>query len=389
MSNLSMLTAGVVLAGSLSAAMPAHASKYSVVYSFKGGADGATAFSGLVNVGGTLYGTTWGGGAASVGTVYAVTPAGSEAVVYSFKGGADGVNPYAGLLNVGGTLYGTTETGGANGLGTVFAVTPAGNEKVLYSFQGGLDGTLPVGGLIKSGAALYGTTSGGGDGNACGTPGCGTVFKITTAGVESVVFRFGNYEPDAVNPLGTLIASDGELYGTTYNSDDAATPLGAVFETTKKGKESVLHLFGSGTDGADPVGGLINVNGTFYGTTESGGANEYGTVFSITPDGTETVLYSFKGGKDDGAGPQAGLIDVGGTLYGTTGNGGRNNNYSFGTVFKITLSGQETLMHKFGPLAGPDGSVPLSNLIKVGRRLYGTTYGGGTYGYGTVFEIKP
>ena len=389
MSNLSMLTAGAVLAGSLAAAMPADASRYSVVYSFKGGADGATVFSGLVNVGGTLYGTTWAGGADNFGTVYAVTPAGSETVVYSFKGGSDGVSPYAGLLNVGRTLYGTTERGGANDLGTVFAVTPAGREKVLYSFQGGLDGTLPVGGLIKSGAALYGTTSGGGDGSACGTPGCGTVFKVTTAGVESVLFRFGNYTPDAVSPLGNLIASDGELYGTAYNSDDANYPLGAVFETTKRGTESVLHLFGSGTDGADPVGGLINVNGTFYGTTESGGANEYGTVFSLTPDGTETVLYSFKGGKDDGAGPQAGLIDVGGTLYGTTGNGGRKNFYSFGTVFKITLGGQETVMHKFGPLAGPDGSVPLSNLIKVGGRLYGTTYAGGTDAYGTVFEIRP
>jgi uncharacterized repeat protein (TIGR03803 family) len=189
--------------------------------------------------------------------------------------------------------------------------------------------------------------------------------------------------------LGTLIASDGELYGTTYNSDDSETPLGAVFETTRKGSESVLHLFGSGTDGADPVGGLIDVNGTFYGTTESGGANEYGTVFSLTPAGVETVLYSFKGGKDDGAGPQAALIDVGGALYGTTGNGGRNNNYSYGTVFKITLDGQETVIHKFGPLKGPDGSVPLSDLIEVGGKLYGTTYGGGANGQGTVFEIKP
>ncbi|HEX4081090.1 MAG TPA: choice-of-anchor tandem repeat GloVer-containing protein [Rhizomicrobium sp.] len=389
MSKPSMLAAGMFLAGSLAAAIPADASHYSVVYSFKGGADGAEPFSGLVDVGGTLYGTTWTGGAANDGTVFAVTPAGGETVVYSFKGGADGVNPYAGLLPVGGALYGATETGGANNLGTVFAVTPAGSETVLYSFRGGLDGTLPVGGLIKKGAVLYGTTSGGGDGSACGTPGCGTVFKITTAGVESVVFRFGNYEPDAVYPLGTLLASDGELYGTTYNSDDAATPLGAVFETTGKGTESVLHLFGSGTDGADPVGGLIEVNGTSYGTTESGGANEYGTVFSLTPAGVETVMYSFKGGKDDGAGPQAALIDVGGTLYGTTGNGGRNNNYSYGTVFKISMDGKESLMHKFGPLAGPDGSVPLSDLIEVGGKLYGTTYGGGANGYGTVFEIKP
>jgi uncharacterized repeat protein (TIGR03803 family) len=385
----SMLAAGVVLAGSFAAVIPAAASHYSVVYSFKGGADGAEPFSGLVDVGGTLYGTTWVGGAPGDGTVFAVTPAGSEAVVYSFKGGADGVHPYAGLLPMGGSLYGTTETGGTNNLGTVFAVTPAGSETVLYSFRGDLDGSQPVGGLIKKGAALYGTTSTGGDGSACGTPGCGTVFKITTAGTETVVFRFGNYEPDAVAPLGTLIASDGELYGTTYNSDDSETPLGAVFETTRKGSESVLHLFGSGTDGADPVGGLIDVNGTFYGTTESGGANEYGTVFSLTPAGVETVLYSFKGGKDDGAGPQAALIDVGGALYGTTGNGGRNNNYSYGTVFKITLDGQETVIHKFGPLKGPDGSVPLSDLIEVGGKLYGTTYGGGANGQGTVFEIKP
>jgi uncharacterized repeat protein (TIGR03803 family) len=162
-----------------------------------------------------------------------------------------------------------------------------------------------------------------------------------------------------------------------------------VFKITKQGTESVLHLFGTGTDGADPIAGLINVNGTFYGTTESGGANEYGTVFSITPAGVETVLYSFKGGKTDGAGPQTALIEVGGVLYGTTGNGGSEGVQSTGTVFKITLDGQETIIHKFGPVGGPDASVPLGNLIKVGRRLYGTTYAGGANGKGTVFEIKP
>src|SRR4029077_11924771 len=102
--------------------------------------------------------------------------------------------------------------------------------------------------------------------------------------------------------LGTLLASNGELYGTSYNNT-SATPLGAVFETTKKGTESVLHLFGSGTDGADPVGGLIVLDGTFYGTTESGGTDEFGTVFSITPAGAETVLYSFTS-MGDGGGPQ-------------------------------------------------------------------------------------
>jgi len=389
MSKLPALTAGLVLAGSLAAVIPAHAARYSVVYSFKGGTDGTTPFSGLTKLGGALYGTTYSGGANGKGTVFAVTPDGIETVVYSFKGGTDGANPYAGLLNVGGTFYGTTETGGADNFGTVFSVTPDGVETVLHAFTGGLDGKLPVGGLIKSGAALYGTTSGGGEGNGCGTPGCGTVFKVTRAGVEKVVYRFRGDENDANSPLGTLVALDGELYGTSFNGGDLNNPLGAVFETTKKGTESLLHIFGTGTDGADPVGGLINVNGTFYGTTESGGTNEYGTVFSITPDGTEAVLYSFRGGKDDGAGPQAELIDVGGTLYGTTGNGGSTGAYSYGTVFKITLDGQETVLHKFGPLAGPDGSVPLSDLIEVRGKLYGTTYGGGANGYGTVFEIKP
>jgi uncharacterized repeat protein (TIGR03803 family) len=135
------------------------------------------------------------------------------------------------------------------------------------------------------------------------------------------------------------------------------------------------------------VGGLIDVDGTFYGTTESGGDNIYGTVFKATPAGDVTVLYSFKGGKTDGAGPQTALIYAGGALWGTTGNGGREGLY--GTIFKVTLDGQETVVHKFDTLDGPDGSVPLGNLIKVGGRLYGTTYGGGANGTGTVFEIKP
>lgn len=387
MSKLIALAAGALLAGSVMAAIPAHASKYSVVYSFQGGSDGTNPFSGLVNVGGTLYGVTYFGGASNNGTAFGLTPAGNETMLYSFQGGDDGVNPWGGLTDVNGTLYGTTLMGGLDNLGTVFEVTTAGVKTTLYSFVGLLDGSLPVGGLIKSGAKLYGTTSGGGDGTSCGQPGCGTVFKMTLAGKEKVVFRFGNHADDALAPLGTLLASNGELYGTSYNSNVADTPLGAVFTTTKQGAESVLHLFGTGTDGADPVGGLIEVNGTFYGTTESGGANEYGTVFSITPAGVETVLYSFKGGTDDGAGPQAALINMGGILYGTTGNGGP---YGTGVVFSMTLNGTETIMHNFGPYAaGPDGSVPLSNLIKVGGRLYGTTYGGGTTNSGTVFEIRP
>jgi uncharacterized repeat protein (TIGR03803 family) len=385
MQKLTALADSALLAGSAMAAIPAQASKYSVVYSFQGGSDGATPFSGLVNVGGTLYGTTYYGGATNSGTAFGVTPTGTETMLYSFQGGHDGLTPWGGLTNVDGTLYGTTYQGGSDNLGTVFEITTAGVKTTLYSFTGGLDGTFPVGGLIQSGADIYGTTSGGGLGSGCGQPGCGTVFKISLAGHEKVVFRFGNYQEDAIYPLGTLLARNGELYGTTYNSYDLNTPLGAVFETTKQGTESVLHLFGTGTDGADPVGGLIDVKGTFYGATESGGAHEFGTVFSITPAGAETVLYNFTS-MGDGGGPEAALIDVDGTLYGVTGTGYNQNGYFSSTLFSITPAGALTTLHTFG--TGQDGDGALGNLIYMGHALYGTTAAGGTGGKGTVFKYK-
>jgi uncharacterized repeat protein (TIGR03803 family) len=387
MSKLIALAAGALFAGSVTAAIPAHASEYSVVYSFQGKPDGAYPFSGLVNVGGTLYGTTYEGGATNSGTAFGVTPAGTETMLYSFQGGNDGLNPWGGLTKVDGTLYGTTYEGGLDNYGTVFEVTTAGVKTTLYSFAGLLDRSLPVGGLIKRGATLYGTTSTGGEGSSCGTPGCGTVFKMTLAGEENVVFRFGNYADDAISPLGTLDASNGELYGTSYNSNDINTPLGAVFETTKKGTESVLHLFTGSPDGADPVGGLIEVNGTFYGTTESGGANEFGTVFSITPAGVETVLYNFTAVGGDGGGPEAALTDVDGTIYGVTGTGYDKNGYFSSTLFSITPAGVLTTLHTFG--TGQDGDGALGTLIHLGHTLYGTTAGGGTGGKGTVFKYKP
>jgi uncharacterized repeat protein (TIGR03803 family) len=210
---------------------------------------------------------------------------------------------------------------------------------------------------------------------------------MSLAGKEKVVFRFGNHADDALSPLGTLIASNGELYGTSYNNTNAVTPLGAVFKTTKQGVESVLHAFDGSPDGADPVGGLIEVNGTFYGTTESGGANlyaQFGTVFSITPAGVETVLHNFTG--RDGGGPQAALINVDGTLYGVTGPGYDKKGYFSSTLFSITPAGVLTTLHTFG--TGQDGDSALGTLIYMGHALYGTTAGGGTAGKGAVFKYK-
>jgi uncharacterized repeat protein (TIGR03803 family) len=145
----------------------------------------------------------------------------------------------------------------------------------------------------------------------------------------------------------------------------------------------VLHSFGSSGDGANPYAGLVNVKGTFYGTTLSGGANNEGTVFSITPSGTEAVLHSF-GGSGDAYSPYAGLVNAKGILYGTTFYGGANGQ---GTVFSITLSGRETLLYSFQGGSG-GGYHPYAGLVSVKGTLYGTTYYGGADGDGTVFSLS-
>ena len=167
---------------------------------------------------------------------------------------------------------------------------------------------------------------------------------------------------------------------------------GAVAQNTTRENAKltyhVLHSFGAAPDGNDPGAGVIGLgdDGTFYGTTIFGGAYscsptyKCGTVFSITTGGTETVLHSFTN-ENDGANPEADLIDVGGTLYGTTYSGG----YGFGVVFSITPEGVEKVLHSFGN--GTDGRNPHASLIDVRGRLYGTTEFGGKQNRGTVFSI--
>jgi uncharacterized repeat protein (TIGR03803 family) len=287
-----------------------------------------------LNVGGMLYGTTQYGGGSSAcsggcGTVFAVTPAGEEIMLYAFRGGADGANPTAGLIDVGGILYGTTSYGGANNYGTVFTITPGGAENVLYSFTGGNDGGNPMGRLVKFNGMLYGTTYTGGANHYYGT-----VFSITTHGVEKVVYSFKD-SSDGAYPTAGLVSIGQAFYGTSMYG---AAHLGTVFSVTPRGSFKVLHSFRGGRDGSEPVGDLINVGGTLYGVTYQGGSTGCfdslgcGTVFSGTPEKVETKVYSFKGGSD-GFNPDAGLINLGGMLYGTTASGGTDFN---GTVFVIT-----------------------------------------------------
>jgi uncharacterized repeat protein (TIGR03803 family) len=294
-------------------------------------------------------------------------------------------NPFFGaLLDLGGTLYGTTNAGGAHGLGIVFSITTSGKEKPLYSFGGsGSDGEYPLAAsLIDVKGKLYGTTIGGGGGG-------GTVYSITPAGVEKTLYAFG-YADDGVNPTAGLIDVNGIFYGTTESG--GAHGDGAVFGITTSGDEHVVYSFGGNSgDGEQPNAALLDVKGTLYGTTQYGGKYNGGVVFSVSTRGAEKVLHSFGSGKD-GSLPVASLIDVNGTLYGTTTEGGA---YAEGTVFSTSAGGTEKVLHSFG--SANDGMRPEANLLDVNGTLYGTTSCGGAYDSkyciasrgagGTVFSI--
>jgi uncharacterized repeat protein (TIGR03803 family) len=237
-------------------------SSYEVLYSFRGLPDGSSPVASLIELNGTLYSTTWLGGASEHGTVFTITTGGAEKVLYSFGAPPDADYPRASLIDVGGTLYGTTENGGIlygrqRSYGTVFSITPSGTEKVLYNFRGKPDGRHPGAGMIDVGGTLYGTTSEGGHSKGDHRKGDGTVFCITPSGAEKV-----------------------------------------------------LHSFGRGTDGGRPEAPLIDAGGTLYGTTVGGGAYGHGTIFTITTGGAEKLLYSFRGAtasrsRTSGAGAEA------------------------------------------------------------------------------------
>jgi uncharacterized repeat protein (TIGR03803 family) len=366
---------------------------YKVLYSFNG-RDGEAPLASLIELNGTLYGTTSLGGGNGDGTVFSITPGGKEQVLHSFGPleGYDGVYPAAALIVVNGTLYGTTANGGNPtwGNGTVFTITTSGTERVLHSFgRRATSSSSPAASLIDLKGTLYSTADWGGRYRYTGT-----VFKMSTSGKTHTLYSFGGHFDDGYFPSTGVIDINGVLYGTTYvggqygNSCTSCPGDGTIFSLTLTGTERVLHSFGSGSDGAYPQAPLLNVKGTLYSTTFSGGAYVppygAGTVFRIDTAGTERVVYSFKGSAD-GANPAAGLIDVHGTLYGTTQNGGSSGD---GTIFSLNPNGSgERVLHSFG--AGRDGERPVAGLLDVNGTLYGTTSRGGAHGKGTVFALTP
>jgi uncharacterized repeat protein (TIGR03803 family) len=327
---------------------------------------------------GNLYGVTYVGGTSGVGTVFKVDTAGIETVLHSF----DSIGPEmptAGLtMDKAGNLYGTTFFFGPQGCcGAVFKLDPSGNFVVLHHFSGQPDGDSPGSTLVMDKRGnFYGTTQYGGSSNL------GTIFKLDSSGHETLLHSFTGSDGQWPFISDLVMDKEGNLYGATFAGGSAGQ--GTVFKLDSAGNESVLHSF-AWPDSAYPDGLVMDKEGNLYGTTFAGGSADVGTVFKLDTAGNETVLHTFSN-TPDGAQPRGALaMDKMGNLFGTTYQGG---SFGHGTVFEVDTSSKETIVHNFGDT--PDGEFPFAGLIidKKGS-VYGTTQFGGDFGYGTVFELVP
>jgi uncharacterized repeat protein (TIGR03803 family) len=330
--------------------------KEAVLHSFWGG-DGSGPWAALIqDSAGNFYGTTDDGGTLEggacvhgCGTVFKLDPAGKLTVLHAFTGGTDGGQPEASLVQDDvGNLYGTTTVGGdlscgyGMGCGVVFKVETNGNETVLHAFSGTPDGWRPTE-LVSDGKGnFYGTTWFG------GTFDYGTLFKLDATGTETVLYSFDGIAGGEY-PNGPLVSdAQGNVYGTTNGGGDSSCYLcGVVFRLDTAGNETVLHTFtGAPNDGAFPYAGLIrDRSGNLYGTTWAGGSTGClglgcGTVFRVDMNGNETILHGFTGGSDGGVPRERLVMDRSGSLFGTAPEGGDPScgggvDSGCGVVFKI------------------------------------------------------
>jgi uncharacterized repeat protein (TIGR03803 family) len=364
-------------------AVIAQAQTFTVFYNFTI-PGGVRPYAGVVqDPSGNLYGTTELGGDGR-GVVYELNTAGSETVLYNFRRApADGTKPQTPLArDKTGNLYGTTSSGGYHHWGTVFKIDTAGNETVLHHFLGHADGCSPSQGLvIDSSGTLFGTTS------YCGSSEKGTIFKIDAAGTFTLLHSFTGTSSDGAQPQWGHLAlgKSGELYGVTWGG--GAYGSGVLYKLSRNKTFAVLHSFGYGTDGSAPAGSVLRDDaGNLYGTTYAGGSGLGGIVWKLSKDGGETILHNFAGGSSDGCGSYAGVSrDSRGNLYGVTLYCGA---YGYGALYELTAAGSLTLLHSFDRT---DGENPVGEVLRTTNgELFGTTFVGGAYGdYGVLWEYLP
>ncbi|HEY3974945.1 MAG TPA: choice-of-anchor tandem repeat GloVer-containing protein [Candidatus Sulfotelmatobacter sp.] len=375
-----------MLAAILSAATLGSAQTVTTLYSFAGNRiSGANPFYVTLVQGtnGNLYGTTYNGGANNVGTIFSVNTAGQQKVVYSFKGGtSDGANPTGGLtLGTDGNFYGTTQQGGTESMGTVFKMTPAGAVTILHNFNTFIDGAFPWNPpTLASDGNFYGTTSGGGEN------GRGIVYKITSSGTLTTIYKFDVTDTHGFGPIAPPTqGSDGNLYipvaegGTFY--------CGTILKMSTAGVIGATYDFPCGAGGSFPIGPLVQAsNGNFYSTTQDGGTNGEGVIYQVTPSLGVTVLHSFGATFGDGTFPSAGmLLGTDGNYYGSTSDGGSEGD---GTLFNTSTSGTYASLYSFNNTANLTQTDPLSPPVQyTDGNFYGVTEFGGTSNDGTVYSL--
>jgi uncharacterized repeat protein (TIGR03803 family) len=361
-------------------------SSYTVVDRFNAGPEGSRVRGPLIQLNdGNFYGLTTGGGNQDLGAVIKMTPSGAVSTLHSLTI-LEGTNPQGPLtLGADGNLYGTTQFGGNFGSGAAFKVTTGGTLTVIHSFNFGTEGGNPSNGLtLASDGNFYGTTRNGGPSGSGGT-----VFRLTPAGAVTVLHQFqpfsaGNDGTDGINPVGLLVqAADGLLYGATQNGGPGNS--GTIYRfSTSGGGYAVIHEFNNdGLDGASPQAGLIQAtDGSLYGTTFNGGVFGQGTAYRLSTSGIVTIIHDFNC-STEGCNSAAALTQASdGNFYGTTQFGGRA-----GTVFRLTPAGVLTVLYPF--LANTDGTNPTGAVVEgADGNLYGVTPGSGQFGVGTVFRIS-
>jgi uncharacterized repeat protein (TIGR03803 family) len=325
---------------------------------------------------GELYGTSLGNDNDFSGSIFKVSTSRVFKELYSFSI-SNACCPGEGMTLAGdGNFYGVAPDGGNGGNGVLFKITPSGAFTALYYFTGSSDGTNPFAPPIQgSDGNLYGTTGNGVSG--------ATIYKYTLSGNFSTIYQLTGAYIGA--PL--IQAADGFLYGTTANGGWAQ--CGTIFKMSTAGLLLQSYPFPCKAGGAFPSNSALlqASDGNFYGTTSEGGIQNQGTIFKMTPDFQVSILYTFQGhtkGTVDGALPTGGLIQAtDGNLYGTTYKGGAT---GAGTLFQISTGGAYRLLYSFN---GAAGAIPQGTLMQhTDGMLYGTASVGGTNKLGTVYQVN-